>query len=188
MAALALENARARAELEQQAQTDDLTGLANRRHFRCQLEREIVAARAEGSQLSLLLLDLDDFKAINDSYGHDTGDLALQDVAAAIRQQARSGDLAGRVGGDEFVVMLPRTGRAAAEQVAAAIETAICQALASFASVSVGVSTLREQDDLLAEADRLLYQAKRAHPTPQAIRLQLLPPNDEPAPAPRAAG
>ena len=175
VAALALDNARSRAELEVLAQTDDLTGLSNRRHFRHELERQITAAHQTGSPLSLLLLDLDNFKAINDSHGHERGDAALQAVAEAIKQQLRPTDLAARVGGDEFVIMLPHTGRTDAQALAEAIATSIRDALAPLgATASIGVSTLRERRDhnLLAEADRLLYQAKRAHPTPESIRLQ----------------
>jgi diguanylate cyclase (GGDEF)-like protein len=175
VAALALDNARSRAELELLAQTDDLTGLSNRRHFRNELERQIAAAHQTGSPLSLLLLDLDNFKAINDSHGHERGDAALQAVAEAIKQQLRPTDLAARVGGDEFVIMLPHTGRTDAQALAEAIATSISHALAPLgATASVGVSALRERRDhnLLAEADRLLYQAKRAHPTPDSIRLQ----------------
>jgi GAF domain-containing protein len=87
VAALALHNARTRAELQLLAQTDDLTGLSNRRHFRVELEQEIAAAHHNGSPLSLLLLDLDNFKAINDRHGHERGDAALQTVAEAIQQQ-----------------------------------------------------------------------------------------------------
>jgi diguanylate cyclase (GGDEF)-like protein len=180
VAALALDNARARAELQLLAQTDDLTGLSNRRHFRIELEQEIAAAHRDGSPLSLLLLDLDNFKAINDRHGHQRGDTALQTVAEAIQQQLRSADLAARVGGDEFVVMLPHTSRADAEALAAAIATSISAALAPLgATASIGVSSLRERrdHDLLAEADRLLYQAKRAHPAPESIRLN--PPKHE---------
>jgi diguanylate cyclase (GGDEF)-like protein len=174
VAALALDNARARADLELLAQTDDLTGLSNRRHFRRELERGIAAARRDRSPLSLLLLDLDNFKAINDSHGHERGDAVLQTVAAAIQQRLRPGDLVARVGGDEFVVMLPHTSRAEADTLAQTIATAISDALAPLgATASIGASTLRgrHDHDLLAEADRLLYQAKRAHPAPQSIRL-----------------
>lgn len=184
VAALALDNARSRADLEAQAQTDDLTALSNRRHFHRELEREIAAARRTRSPLSLLLLDLDNFKAINDSHGHDRGDAALQTVADAIRQHLRAADLAARVGGDEFVIMLPHTGRADAEALATTIATTISDALAALGTTaSIGVSTLRERPDhnLLAEADRLLYQAKRAHPTPQSIRLQPPAPANEQA-------
>jgi len=174
VAALALDNARGRAELELLAQTDDLTGLSNRRHFRRELEREIAAAHRDREPLSLLLLDLDNFKAINDTHGHERGDAALQTVAASIQERLRPGDLAARVGGDEFVVMLPHTSRAQANALAEGIATSISDALAPLgATVSIGASTLRERrdHDLLAEADRLLYQAKRAHPAPQSIRL-----------------
>jgi diguanylate cyclase (GGDEF)-like protein len=174
VAALALDNARSRAELELLAQTDDLTGLANRRHFRRELEREIAAAHRDREPLSLLLLDLDNFKAINDTHGHERGDAALQTVAASIQERLRPGDLAARVGGDEFVVMLPHTGRAQADALAQGIASSINHGLAPLgATVSIGASTLRERrdHDLLVEADRLLYQAKRAHPAPQSIRL-----------------
>ena len=184
VAALALDNARARADLELQAQTDDLTGLANRRHFRRELERHIAAARQDGSPLSLLLLDLDDFKTVNDTYGHQRGDTALQTVAQALHQHGRTDDLAARVGGDEFVVMLPHTDREEALALAATLEATISRNLSPLGvTASIGASTLRDQhDDLLADADRLLYQAKRAHPAPNAIRLQPTPSHHEQTP------
>jgi diguanylate cyclase (GGDEF)-like protein len=175
VAALALDNARARSELELLATTDDLTGLPNRRRFRSELEREIAAARRYSLPLSLLLLDLDDFKAINDGYGHESGDHALREIARAIHQRLRVPDLAARIGGDEFGVLLPQTGREAAEALARDLEHAVRQALTPplTTTTSIGISTLQAggPTDLFAEADRLLYQAKRSHPASRSLGL-----------------
>jgi diguanylate cyclase (GGDEF)-like protein len=167
--ALALDNAKTRSELELLATTDDLTGLPNRRRFRSELEREIAAARRYRSPLSLLLLDLDDFKAINDSYGHESGDRALREIGSAIQQRLRAPDLAARIGGDEFGVLLPQTGREAAETLARDLEHAVRQALTPplTTTTSIGIATLQAggASDLFAEADRFLYQAKRSQPS-----------------------
>jgi len=175
VAALALDNAKIRAELELLATTDDLTGLANRRRFRSELEREIAAAARYQAPLSLLLLDLDDFKAINDRYGHESGDQALKDVADAIRQRLRAPDLVARIGGDEFAILLPQTGRQAAEALAHSLAQTIRSALTPplATSASIGISSLQggQPHNLLADADRFLYQAKRSHPAPRSIRL-----------------
>ena len=177
VAALSLDNAKARSELELLATTDDLTGLANRRHFRGELERELEAARRYRSPLSLLLLDLNDFKAINDGYGHESGDQALREVARAIQQRLRATDLAGRIGGDEFGVLLPQTGREGAEALARCLEGAVHRALAPplTTTASIGIATLEAAgaNDLLAEADRFLYQAKRSLPPSRLIPLPL---------------
>ena len=187
VAALSLDNARTRSELELLATTDDLTGLPNRRRFRSELEREIAAARRYRSPLSLLLLDLDDFKAINDGYGHESGDQALREIALAIQQRLRAPDLAARIGGDEFGVLLPQTGREAAEALARDLEQAVREALAPPLSTttSIGISTLQAggANDLFAEADHFLYQVKRSHPACRSVRST--PPIDERS-APRA--
>ena len=175
VAALALDNARTRSELELLATTDDLTGLPNRRHFRSELEREISAARRYHSPLSVLLLDLDDFKAINDGFGHASGDQALREIATAIQQRLRGPDLAARIGGDEFGVLLPQTGREAAEAVARDLEDAVHRALTPplATTASIGISTLEVggETDLLAEADSSLYEGKRSLSAGRTIRL-----------------
>lgn len=174
VAALALDNARARSELELLATTDDLTGLPNRRRFQAELEREIAAANRYGSSLILLLLDLNNFKAINDTYGHPAGDRVLTIVAQALHEQVRTPDLVARLGGDEFAVLLPQTGpteaRALAQRLCQIVEAALAPPLQ--VSVSIGMSTheLGTDTDLLEEADRFLYEAKRSHPATTSIQ------------------
>jgi diguanylate cyclase (GGDEF)-like protein len=169
LAALALENARTRAELEELATTDDLTGLANRRQFHRVLEREIALARRHRTPLSVILLDLDRFKQVNDSFGHHVGDQALRGVAEVLRSRLRSTDCPARLGGDEFAVVLPHTTQVQAERVAAELAAAIEAAAPPPVglSVSSGVSGLQAShrdtnpaDTLLVQADRLLYEAK----------------------------
>ena len=172
IAALALDNARIHGELERLATTDDLTGLANRRRFRAELEREVATATRYGSPLSLLLLDLDNFKMINDTYGHIAGDEALVDVARAIAAELRAPDFAARLGGDEFAVLLPQTTAADASALARRLERAIARARTPQAmSVSIGMSTLGGGgSSLLDDADRFLYEAKRRHPSTDSLQ------------------
>jgi diguanylate cyclase (GGDEF)-like protein len=176
VAALALDNARTRCELERLATTDELTGLPNRRHFQSELEREIATASRYGAPLSLLLLDLDNFKAINDTYGHGTGDRTLAVVAKEIQQCLRAPDLVARLGGDEFAVLLPQTDRIAAESLVERLQTTVREAVTAplTISVSIGISTLTGGDaaDLLEDADRFLYEAKRADPAPASVRFE----------------
>jgi diguanylate cyclase (GGDEF)-like protein len=166
VAALALDNARTRSELERLAATDDLTGLPNRRCFLAQLEREVARAQRYGLPLSLLLLDLNNFKLLNDTHGHAMGDHALRVVANAIHGCLRTPDLVARLGGDEFAVLVPQADRPAAEALASRICDAVSHvSLPLETSVSIGISTLAngEAADLLEDADRFLYRAKRAH-------------------------
>jgi diguanylate cyclase (GGDEF)-like protein len=108
-ASIALENARLHRAVEQQAITDDLTGLANRRRFGESLSLEVSRAQRFGGSLALVLADLDDFKRVNDLYGHQVGDDVLRRFAELMRESVREFDLAVRHGGEEFAILLPET-------------------------------------------------------------------------------
>lgn len=161
------------AELEYYSMHDPLTGLYNRRHFNAMLDYEIGRSERHGHEFSTLLLDLDDFKDINDSYGHPTGDEALCGVAEVLREHVRKGDLACRIGGDEFVVLLMETGRSGAATVADIIGRSLRER--SFTApdgkrfhltVSIGIVTYphdaQNVTDLLAGVDLAMYQAKKS--------------------------
>jgi diguanylate cyclase (GGDEF)-like protein len=160
VAALALANARSQAELEALARTDDLTGLANRRHLKEQLARELARATQLRRPLSLLLLDLDDFKQINDSQGHHAGDMALQQIAGILAQSLRQQDLAARLGGDEFALLLPNTDNAQARMVSRRLVEAVHAQSAVHASTGIATFASDSVTDLLRAADRNLYESK----------------------------
>jgi len=166
----------ANAQLEILAMTDPLTGLANRRHFGEQLAREAIRAAETGGFLSLVTLDIDHFKTINDQHGHPAGDAVLRHLALVLEEKVRANDLLARVGGEEFAVLAVDTGMAEASQLAerlrAAIENTgpITVGRASISvTISLGVVTRRIQagevsrapELMLAAADDALYRAKR---------------------------
>ena len=162
----------ANAQLERVSQTDALTHLANRRRYDQVLAQEYARCQRSGSPLSLLMLDLDFFKAVNDHYGHATGDDYLRAVAQVLQQHAaRASDLAARYGGEEFVCLLPDTPLAQAVQIAEAIRAAVAalglahaQSPYGHLTASIGVATLGPQTSnaqaLQAQADAQLYLAK----------------------------
>lgn len=115
---------RTQGELECLAGTDNLTGALNGRTFAIDAQRELERSRRSGSWLSLLCLDIDDFKAINDTGGHVEGDRVLREVGSALRRSVRSSDIVARLGGDEFVVLMPETGAKAAACAAARLRAA----------------------------------------------------------------
>ena len=173
----ALRNAQRFAEASQLAELDSLTGLANQRVFHELLGREVARSRRYGRRLALIVLDLDDFKRINDRVGHLAGDTVLAEVAASIRGCVRSTDIGCRVGGDEFAVILPESTLEDAKQLYQRVQahmTAKPVAQAGALSFSGGVAELRQQDDPVAffqRADEALYQAKQAgkgHAVPAA--------------------
>ncbi len=167
--------ARKKAEqaLEQLAQTDFLTNLANRRHFLILAEQELSRTLRYGGALSVLMMDIDHFKKVNDTYGHKTGDVVLQRFGELSRQTLREIDVIGRIGGEEFAVVLPQTDGEHALEVAERLrrsigdaEVVLDQGLPLHFTVSIGVATLTGADinidTLLSQADQALYKAKKA--------------------------
>lgn len=150
---------------------DGLTDLANREYFFERGEMELERAGRFGRPLAVLMIDIDHFKPINDTYGHATGDRALRAVAQACRDALREVDNVGRIGGEEFAALLPETDPKGAEQVATRLRQAVSELQIEGENgplrltVSIGVATLtegdRSLDDLLRRADRALYTAKR---------------------------
>ena len=164
----ALDNARRYGEARQLADLDDLTGLHNRRYFHETLAREVARAQRYDRRLALIVFDLDDFKAVNDRIGHLAGDSVLADAAERVRDVVRSADIACRVGGDEFAVILPESTLADADQLYRRIQAAVSArplALVGKLHLSAGVAELRSEDDgtsLFERADAALYRAKNA--------------------------
>ena len=164
----AIENARRFREARQLADLDALTGLHNRRYFHETLAREVSRAQRYNRSLALIVFDLDDFKAINDRIGHLAGDAVLADAAERVRDSVRSADIACRVGGDEFAVILPESTLADADQLYRRIHQSVSSRPISQEGrlfLSAGVTDLRPEDDAVAffeRADDALYRAKEA--------------------------
>lgn len=163
---------RARSELFRMASTDDLTGCLNRRHFMASLTREFSRSQRHGDDLSLMVLDLDFFKRINDGYGHAVGDKALGAFVAAAQSCLRQSDQFARLGGEEFGILLPVTTVEQAQPVAERLRQKVAeiriptpQGVVQF-TVSIGIaaysSDLASAEELLLQADRALYAAKGA--------------------------
>jgi diguanylate cyclase (GGDEF)-like protein len=170
-AAVALENARLHAIVERQALVDGLTGIANRRGCEDALAHEIARSDRMVAPFTLVVADLDDFKQINDRYGHDAGDDVLREFASVLRHTLRESDLAGRWGGEEFVLLLPGTDEQGGAKLAERVRGALRERSfhgrdgASFGvTCSFGVAQHRpgeEERQLFSQADRALYEAKR---------------------------
>lgn len=161
---------RAASVLEAQAHTDELTGLANRRRFFEVGETELARARRYGTELSVLMLDIDRFKVVNDTFGHSTGDRVLQQLALTCLEVMRTVDVVARVGGEEFAILLPETGLDGAFDVAERLRVAIEKSAVVRDegapiryTVSIGVASLdgnSNLDTLVSQSDTALYDAK----------------------------
>jgi diguanylate cyclase (GGDEF)-like protein len=173
-AVTAIENARRYSDAREQSIRDGLTGAYNHRHFQESLQREVGRADRQGRTLSVLLLDIDDFKAVNDRYGHPVGDAILERIVAEIRSEVRGDmDLVARYGGEEFAVILPETPIEVAAEVAERIRRRIDERLfrppeaddVIRVTVSIGLAAYpndaSNKKELVERADAALYRAKR---------------------------
>ena len=156
------------------AMTDGLTGCAVHQVFHQRFEEEIARSMRNGHPLSLMMIDVDSFKAVNDTYGHLVGDHVLAGIGAALRAQSRSFDLVGRLGGDEFAVLMPDTEPEAATALAQRIRLEAAAGLEVPVTLSIGVSGLDRSEPtvehMLDDADFSLYQVKRAGRDGVAVR------------------
>jgi diguanylate cyclase (GGDEF)-like protein len=172
MAAHALETVWEIEEINRRARTDALTGLANRQQFEERLSRIVMETNRFGGSCTLVVIDIDRFKQVNDTYGHQTGDEVLRRVSVVLQQEVRNVDLCARYGGEEMALLLPQTDLAGGCQLAERLRVAVGdQAIVIggreiHVTISLGVATYpegaRDRDELFNAADRALYGAKRA--------------------------
>jgi diguanylate cyclase (GGDEF)-like protein len=178
---LILSNRRMRHELEQMALTDPLTGLYNRRKLEQVLSDELARVKRYRRRLSTIMIDVDNLKALNDEKGHPAGDELLRCMAGLIQSSVRTSDIPIRVGGDEFIVVLPETGIDQAVKIAERLveqaQDSACPVKPLFFSVGIAEwgPALDTVEQLLAEADRALYEAKEAGGRHIAAGEQLIP-------------
>ena len=167
-AAVALENQRLIREKDVLARTDGLTGVSNRRYLELTLDQTMHAVHRNGGLISLLFIDVDDLKTVNDQRGHQAGDRVLRDLARLLADSCRETDTVARYGGDEFVVLMPDTDARGAQQVLAKIDEAISRRndetphdIPLRASMGLQTSGWSDPGELLLAADRSMYEMKR---------------------------
>lgn len=158
-------------DLQEQAIRDPLTGLHNRRYLDETLDRELAMAKREAYHVAFVMIDVDNFKDINDNHGHHAGDCVLKNLGLRLTRQTRASDLVCRLGGDEFMLVLPRVGSADALRLAEQYRASFQESVAVFdgqeirATLSLGVALFPDQGattrEVISAADRALYQSKR---------------------------
>jgi diguanylate cyclase (GGDEF)-like protein len=175
--ALGVRNARLYGRARERANEDSLTGLFNHRYLHGRLEQEILRSGRTSQPLAVSLFDLNNFKAFNDNYGHQAGDEVLRYIATILNQSLRATDIAGRYGGDEFLVILPQSDEHGAQLLLDRVRRRIEeQAGSGFLPVSIGISAGiavwprdgETKTDLIARADAAMYADKRAKGGPSA--------------------
>jgi diguanylate cyclase (GGDEF)-like protein len=172
---VSIENVDLHETVQRQAVTDELTGLFNHRRFQEVMSAEVERARRYEDQLGLIMLDIDNFKQVNDRYGHVQGDMVLREVARVLRQSARDVDEPARYGGEEMAVALPQTDLDGAYRFAERVRQRIealelpllngdgaLKVTASFGAASLATADPADKAGLVAAADGALYEAKRA--------------------------
>lgn len=164
-----LELKKANEKIESLLRHDELTELSNRRHFKEYIEQEIAKAHRHQSLLTLAMCDLDSFKEINDTYGHNVGDRVLKAVGKALINETRKGELAARIGGDEFAVILTQTplqkGKIFAERIRSSISEVRIEEISGSITLSIGITELKENesfDSFFKRADMAMYKAKKS--------------------------
>jgi diguanylate cyclase (GGDEF)-like protein len=181
-ATLALENVDLHHQVSRQAVTDELTGLSNHGRFQELLGTEMEQVRRYHHPVGLIMLDIDDFKSINDTYGHPQGDVVLRRVARVVADNSRDADFPARYGGEEMALILPHTGMEGAHAIAERVRTAVEAlriprndeqgTLRITASLGVAATTDGSKDALIADADAALYEAKR-HGKNRTVRAEV---------------
>ncbi|MGH2820298.1 MAG: GGDEF domain-containing protein, partial [Actinomycetota bacterium] len=165
--ALALRNSWLLRQVQRMADTDPLTGIANRRFFDSMLGRELARARRSEIPLSLMMVDVDHFKAFNDEHGHLAGDLALKTTARCLEKGCRNFDTVARYGGEEFAIILPECSSSEAHGIADRLRRSVSSLdIGAPITVSIGIATFplhgTDAHDLTRAADQALYESKRA--------------------------
>ena len=157
-----------RKELEKASLTDPLTEIGNRRYFNIKLDNEIIRSKRYSAPLSVIMLDIDHFKKVNDTYGHDVGDMVLKEVVNVVKNDLRQADIFCRVGGEEFIIILPETlvshSYQISEKIRKLVESHLKESIPKV-TISLGVAQLLDEDNkdsLLIRVDKALYEAKES--------------------------